>query len=69
VTSTIQIHIQVVTLVLHNQSETTPHICRMQSCTSRYEKLGSLSQSTFFVLSVVIDIYGVVSWILSIFDI
>ena len=60
--STIQIHIQVVTLVLHNRSETTPHICRMQSCTPRYEKLGSLSQSTFLVLSVV-------SWILSIFDI
>ena len=48
--STIQIHIQVVTLVLHNRSETTPHICRMQSCTPRYEKPGSLSQSTFLVL-------------------
>ena len=43
--NTIQIHIQVVTLVLHNRSETTPHICRMQSCTPRYEKLGSLPQS------------------------
>jgi len=32
VNPTIQIHIQVVTLVLHNQSETTPHICRMQLC-------------------------------------
>ena len=60
--STIQIHIQVVTLVLRDRSETTPHICRMQSCTPRYEKLGLLSQSTFLVLSVV-------SWILYIFDI
>ena len=47
--STIQSHIQVVTLVLRDRSETTPHICRMQSCTPRYEKFGSLSQSTFLV--------------------
>ena len=33
----------------------------MKPCTRRYEKLGSLSRSTFLVLSVV-------SWILSIFD-
>ena len=60
--STIQIHIQVVNLVLHNRSEITPHICHMQSCTPHYEKLGSLLQSTFLVLSVV-------SWILYILDI
>ena len=48
--NTIQIHIQVVTLVLHNRSETTPNICRMLSRTPRYEKPGSLSQSTFLVL-------------------